>query len=294
MFLTEQTVNVISATLKRKYGNSGNVEIIQPVSGGSVNECYKIKFNKALFFVKLNSSQRFPNMFMAEAEGLKRIGSTNTIKVPQAMAVGHAGDEQFLVLEWIDHGNSDDLSQAKLGQLLGQLHRNTSKSFGLDHQNYMGALTQTNNWHSSWTTFYIEERLCPQVDLAYKKGLLTPVMLKQFESLYAKLNSLYAEEPPAFVHGDLWSGNYIVDQSQQPVLFDPAISFSNRETDIAMTTLFGGFSSSFYDAYHEVFPLQGGWQQRLDLWNLYPLLIHVNLFGQSYVRQVNHTLNKFS
>lgn len=294
MFLTEQTVNVISASLKQKYGNAGRIEIIGAVSGGSINNCFKIKFDNAFFFVKVNSSQHFPNMFMAEAEGLKRIGSTNTIKVPQVVAVGNSGEEQFLVLEWIDQEKSDTQLQTKLGHLLAQLHRNTNDAFGLDHQNYMGSLVQTNNYHSSWATFYIQERLLPQVSLADQKGLLTPAILQQFESLYKKLKSFYTEEPPAFVHGDLWSGNYLIDHRQQPILIDPALSFSNREFDIAMTTLFGGFSPSFYDAYNEAFPLQNGWKQRLDLWNLYPLLIHVNLFGQSYLTQVKHILNKFS
>lgn len=293
MFLTEQTVSVVTASLKQRYGGSGNLEIISKVSGGSINKCFKIKYRNSYFFLKWNSATLFPHMFLAEAEGLKRIKLTNTVKVPGVICFGNAGDEQYLVLEWIEKGKNDSESQQKLGELLAQLHRNTSDKFGLDHNNYMGSLVQTNNFHASWNEFYINERLYPQIELAGKSGQLDKEILRQFESFYAKLDSLFPPEKPALVHGDLWSGNYLIDENNQPLLIDPAISYANRESDIAMTTLFGGFSDSFYNAYNDAFPLQSGWQQRLDLWNLYPLLVHVNLFGQSYLSQVKSILNKF-
>ena len=158
----------------------------------------------------------------------------------------------------------------------------------------MGSLAQVNRQGVSWTEFFIEERLKPQVELGELKGLLAGSILDQFEIVYEKLDSLYPAERPALIHGDLWSGNYLVNSAEKPVLIDPAISYSNRECDIAMTTLFGGFQQLFYDAYNEVFPLQQGWKQRLDLWNLYPLLVHVNLFGTSYLGGIRRTLAEFT
>ena len=293
MFLNEHLTAAINIAIKSHLGIDASTRFIRPVIGGSINRCYQIEHGKKMFFLKLNSSKELPAMFIAEAEGLKRIRQTNTIKVPEVICYGSSADEQFLVLEWIENGIVSDVSQENLGRGLAQLHKSTQLQFGLDHNNYMGSLAQLNNRHYSWNEFFIEQRLKPQVELGKKNGLLAAEILDQFELLYNKLDSLYPAEKPALVHGDLWSGNYLINNSAQALLIDPAISYSNREVDIAMTTLFGGFSKYFYDAYNEVFPLQKGWEQRLDLWNLYPLLIHVNLFGTSYLDGVKHNLAKF-
>jgi protein-ribulosamine 3-kinase len=291
MLLNEQLADAISIAIKSYSGIDAKIELIRSVAGGSINHCFQIKYGKEFFFLKLNSSIKLPAMFIAEAEGLKRIRQTNTILVPEVICYGSSADEQFLVLEWIESGVVTNISQQNLGKSLAQLHKCTQPQFGLDHDNYMGSLAQVNNRHLSWTGFFIETRLKPQVELG--RRLLPKEVLVQFESLYSKFDSLYPAEKPALIHGDLWSGNYLVNSSQQAVLIDPAISYSNREVDIAMTTLFGGFQQCFYEAYNEVFPLQEGWKQRLDLWNLYPLLIHVNLFGTSYLNGVKNNLAKF-
>lgn len=293
MFLNEHLTGAINIAIKSYMGIEASTRFIRPVTGGNINSCYQIEYGKEMFFLKLNSSKKLPAMFIAEAEGLKRIRQTSTIQVPEAICYGSSADEQFLVLEWIESGIGSDISQENLGRGLAQLHESTQMQFGLDHDNYMGSLAQLNNSHYSWNDFFIKQRLKPQIEFAKNKGLLAAEILDQFELLYNKLDSLYPAEKPALVHGDLWSGNYLINNSAQAVLIDPAISYSNREVDIAMTTLFGGFSKCFYDAYNEVFPLQKGWEQRLDLWNLYPLLIHVNLFGTSYLNGVKHNLAKF-
>ena len=173
------------------------------------------------------------------------------------------------------------------------MHRNSAEQFGLDHDNYMGSLVQSNRGHGTWTEFFIQERLVPQVAIAKNHGLINAILLDQFETLYTMLDQLCPQEKPALIHGDLWSGNYMIDRMQQPVLIDPAIAYSNREADLAMTTLFGGFQNSFYEAYNEAYPLQNDWQNRLDLWNLYPLLIHLNLFGLSYLSQIKQILKRY-
>jgi fructosamine-3-kinase len=139
----------------------------------------------------------------------------------------------------------------------------------------------------------VEERLKPQISLAKQQGLITAAEVKQFAQLFELLDGLYPKEDPALVHGDLWSGNYLIDGAQQPVLIDPAVAYAHREADIAMTTLFGGFQDAFYAAYQEVFPLQAAWRERIHLWNLYPLMVHVNLFGTSYLAMVKNSLGRY-
>jgi fructosamine-3-kinase len=154
----------------------------------------------------------------------------------------------------------------------------------------MGSLAQSNSKESDWAQFFIKHRLEPQVKMAVDSGF---TFSSSFDHIYKILDKEVPKAPPALIHGDLWSGNFMVDANDSPVLIDPAAYFGHRETDIAMTTLFGGFSSSFYDFYNSAFPLESDWQERIGLHNLYPLLVHVNLFGSGYVNQVNQVLRKF-
>ena len=157
----------------------------------------------------------------------------------------------------------------------------------------MGSLRQNNCFHSSWVDFFINERLDKQVQLASRKGLLSGPLEKQFERLYAQLDELLPEEPPCLVHGDLWSGNFMVSENGEVCLIDPAVYYGNREVDLAMSTLFGGFSPDFYTSYEEEYPLIPGWKDRLELYNLYPLLIHLNLFGSGYLGSILKVLQRF-
>ncbi len=269
-----------------------NVDIISfhPVSGGDINDVYCLKSSDGAYLIKINNSRNFPEMFKREAEGLAAIGATQTIAVPEAIFDGEVGDESFLLIQCIDTGQSTTNSSRALGQHLAQMHRHTADRFGFATDNYMGSLHQSNNYHNTWTNFFIEERLQPMVKMAVDKNELSKADAHRFEILYKKLPDLFDEEPASLIHGDLWSGNYLISIDGKPYLIDPAVSYANREFDIAMTTLFGGFDNAFYEAYHVEFPLQHGWQQRLKLWNLYPLLIHVNLFGGSYAQQVRRNL----
>jgi fructosamine-3-kinase len=293
MFLHQQTAVLVNNVLKEFTGEEGNLKMIKPVPGGSINNCYQLAYSGRTFFIKVNSAKDFKGMFEAEAKGLKALATANAIKVPGVIRFENTFNEQFLILEWIEKGVNNSLSQEALGRSLAKLHKNTSPYFGLDHHNFMGSLTQSNNLNTSWSGFFISERLKPQIELGTLRGLLDKNVLQQFELLFNKLDELYPRELPALVHGDLWSGNYMISNLQEPVLIDPAIAYANREVDLAMTTLFGGFQGAFYDAYHEVFPLQEGWKDRVDVWNLYPLLVHLNLFGRSYLGQVKAILNWF-
>lgn len=265
----------------------------QPVSGGSINETYCLLTTSGKYFVKINSRTQHPGMFIDEAAGLNLIAETKTIAVPKVLFIGDTEFYSFLLLEWVDTERPSPQSFTKLGVQLAQMHRYSSGFFGLDHDNYMGSLRQSNPRHNNWSDFFIQERLQPMVKIGMDKGFLNAKDLSDFEVLYKKLPGLFTEEKPSLIHGDLWGGNYLISNTGTPYLIDPAVSYGNREFDIAMTTLFGGFGREFYRVYHEKFPLNKGWEQRMDLWNLYPLLVHLNLFGAGYLRQLNDCLRKF-
>jgi fructosamine-3-kinase len=274
-------------------GLNAKIQRITPVTGGDINLTYRLETTLGNFFVKTNSLHKFPGMFESEEKGLAAIRKTNSIAVPEVILMGNAENESYLILQWIDAGQSSKISSQQLGHQLTQMHRNTSGQFGFEADNYMGSLHQSNRPHDSWAQFFIEERLQPMVKIAVDKKELVKSDMHQFDELYKKLPDLFTEEPSALLHGDLWGGNYLIGAEGKPYLIDPAVSYGNREFDIAMTTLFGGFDHVFYEAYNQEFPLLPGWQQRLKLWNLYPLLVHVNLFGGMYAKQVRENLSVF-
>lgn len=266
---------------------------VTPVSGGSINMVYCLQTATEKFLLKLNSCVQFPGMFQREAEGLLAMAKTGTIAVPDVLLQNEVGDKGLLLMEWIDTRRSTPGASALLGKQVAQMHRSTAEDFGLDTDNYMGSLPQSNKRHSKWSDFFTNERLMPMVKMAAGKRLLNSDDQQNFEQLYKNLPHLFEEERPSLIHGDLWGGNYLISEDEKPYLIDPAVSYGHREFDIAMTTLFGGFSQEFYIAYNEAFPLTKGWQQRLDLWNLYPLLVHLNLFGKGYLGQVRDCLHEY-
>jgi len=270
-----------------------HIKNVSPVGGGDINQACHLQTALGNFFIKINSLHKFPGMFKSEERGLAIIRKTNTTAVPEVVLQGDTGDESYLILQWIEAGRCDIISSKKLGRQLASMHYYTAAQFGFDADNYMGSLHQCNKQHNSWAQLFIEERLQPMVKMAVDKRELTPTDMYRFDELYKRLPDLFTEEPPALLHGDLWRGNYLVDINGKPYLIDPAVSYGNREFDIAMTTLFGGFDRAFYEAYNQEFPLQPGWQQRLQLWNLYPLLVHVNLFGSMYTKRVRESLLVF-
>lgn len=269
------------------------VTTIKPIAGGSINQTYKLQCSKAAYFIKIDNKSRFPGMFKAEADGLNLIAQTHAIKVPEPLFYDDAGDESFLLMEWIESRRPTQKASVALGYNLAMLHQNTASYFGLDTGNYMGSLPQSNRKHTQWADFYMEERLEPMVKLAADKRLLDSNDIGLFNRLYQNLPGLFTEEPPALIHGDLWGGNYLVSEDETPYLIDPAVTYGHREADMAMTTLFGGFADAFYGVYQETFSLAKGWQDRLDLWNLYPLLVHLNLFGSGYLGHLRDCLKRY-
>jgi protein-ribulosamine 3-kinase len=261
---------------------------------GSINNTNRLLVNqKFAFFLKTNKAAKFPGLFEKEKQGLEFLSSQKIIAVPTILFCGTYEDDQLLVLEWIEQGLKTDSFWKKFGEQLANLHHCSHTHFGFEHNNYMGALPQQNQPTDSWVEFFIRHRLVPQIEMALANHLLSKKEADAFESLYKKLDTIFNTEKPSLLHGDLWSGNFMCNENSVPVLIDPAVYFGHRSIDLAMTTLFGGFDKTFYASYHHHYPLPPNYQEQWDICNLYPLLIHLNLFGQSYLHDIKMTLQKY-
>ncbi len=266
----------------------------RPLGGGDINEAFEVKLaDGRVVFVKTNA--RAPRaMFPAEARGLAWLGEARALRVPEVLAVSReVGDEPpFLALEMIASGRRVSGFDEELGRGLAALHRFGAPSFGLDHDNFIGRLPQDNTPCDSWPELYRTRRLEPQLRMAQDRGLASKRMRRGLEELFGRLEAIVGDpEPPARLHGDLWGGNLHVDESGHPCLIDPAVYGGHREVDLAMMQLFGGFGARVFDAYDEAHPLQPGWRDRVPLYQLYFLLVHVNLFGSGYVSSVERALD---
>lgn len=265
----------------------------KPLSGGSINEAYCLQTTSGNFFLKFNIADRYPGMFEKEAQGLQLLRNAACIEVPEVFLTAVTGRYAFLVQEFIAGNNQIPDFHAVFGRQLAALHIHSADNFGLDHNNYIGSLNQSNTFHGNWFDFLIDERLQPLLEMAINHGHLNMRDAKLFESLYSKLSGILPVEPPALLHGDLWSGNFMVGKDGLPCMFDPAVYYGHREMDIAMTKLFGGFNTEFYQAYQDAMPMEPGWEKRIPINQLYPLLVHVNLFGGSYTGQVRQVISRF-
>lgn len=294
-----------------------------PVGGGSINEAYRLDGTDGThYFLKLNDSRHL-TMFVAEAAGLEAIAATNTIRVPLPIAHGSAGKQSYLVLEYLDLSSRGDVRL--LGEQLAALHRFTSdradvnsrasekvnsshsrpecyatpchgrkeKSYGFAHDNFIGTTPQPNDWKVDWIDFWREQRLGFQLRLAAENGYGSQLQ-RLGEKLSDVLPAFFAgyTPQPSLLHGDLWSGNHAFLADGTPAIFDPAAYYGDRECDLAMTELFGGYSSDFYAAYRTAYQLDAGYTKRRDLYNLYHILNHANLFGGGYARQAEQMMQR--
>lgn len=263
-------------------------------AGGCINNGGEAVTTNGSFFVKWNNAKAFPDMFAAEAKGLNLIARCGRLRVPRVIKVLQTEHVQLLVLEFIFSGSRTTQYWHLLGEQLAELHRHSSDGFGLDYHNYIGTLRQFNSYNSSWIDFFIQQRLEIQLRLAAQNGLADTRLREQFERMYKKLPDLLPAERPSLLHGDLWSGNLLADDNGKPCLVDPAVYYGHREAELAFTKLFGGFDTDFYTSYQEAFPLEPGFHHRADIYNLYPLLVHLNLFGRGYLSQITQTVQRFS
>jgi fructosamine-3-kinase len=271
----------------------GPIRSLTPVSGGDINEAARIETIDARYFVKWNLASP-PHMFQAEARGLQLLTAANALRIPHVIAV--IEQPSALVLEWIDLGTNQHAASEALGRGLAQQHRSSAPTYGLDHDNYIGSNPQRNTPSRSWIEFYRDQRLGEQRDLAQRHGYLTPDRARRLDRVMNHLDRWIDESlvTPALLHGDLWGGNTLIDAQGQPVLIDPAVYYGDREAEVAFTELFGSFSARFYAAYDEAWPLDGGYADRRDLYNLYHLLNHLNLFGEGYGGSVDTILRRYA
>jgi protein-ribulosamine 3-kinase len=255
------------------------IDAAERVRGGCIHQCYRVSIGGATRFVKLNAAA-YAGAFAAEADGLTHLQAAGW-RTPTPLGHGVAAGQAYLVLEHLDLQGPRDFPA--LGRMLAAAHRQHGTRFGWGQDNYIGATPQHNGWSADWARFWRERRLAPQLALARKNGFA-------FDS--PDLDHLLAghRPEPSLLHGDLWSGNAGFTP-QGPVVFDPAVYYGDREADLAMTELFGGFPAEFYAAYGEVYPLDAGYAKRKHLYNLYHLLNHLNLFGRGYLEQVNAALS---
>ncbi len=263
------------------------------LSGGCINNGFEMVTNTGSYFIKTNTAKRFPGMFEAEAAGLIMLAKTGCLRIPSVVLYGEHEDTSYLILEFIRSGNRKTDFWDDFGFGLASLHKNTTSLFGLDHNNYIGSITQSNKNSASWSDFFINQRLYPLLLKAEQQGLAEKNLVRQFEHLFSRMDSLIPDEKPALLHGDLWGGNVLSDETGSVCLIDPAIYYGHREADLAFSTLFGAFPHRFYDSYNTAYPLEKEWQSRIDLFNLYPLLVHLLLFGSSYYGQIKNCLTKY-
>lgn len=271
-------------------GKPFKIDIKRSIGGGSINDAYMISDGELQLFAKFNAPDQ-REMFDAEAEGLLELNKPAAIKVPKAICWGSAGQSSFIVMDYIEQGGRG--SQNLLGEQLANLHRFTNSQFGWFRNNTIGSTPQSNTPSNNWVEFLRDQRLGFQLDLAARKGY-TGRLQKNGEKLLAELETFFQSysPQPSLLHGDLWSGNYSFDTQGNPVIFDPAVYYGDREADIAMTELFGGFGGDFYSAYNQSFPLHEDYSVRKTLYNLYHIINHLNLFGSGYHGQAESMISR--
>jgi fructosamine-3-kinase len=274
--------------------HKSEISDMQIIGGGSINYCYKYTANSRSFFIKYNNLNQFPDIIKNEVEGLKAIADTQSIATPEIILFDQVDSFEFLILPFIEQGRATHQVWETFGEQLAVLHQNHNEFYGWNRDNYIGSLKQSNKNHSDFITFFREERLQKQINLASSSRLLSSADIQAFETLFSHLPNIIPDNKPSLVHGDLWSGNFMVSNDGIPYLIDPSIQYNFRETDIAFTYLFGGFDQRFYESYQAHFPLAPGFNERVKIYNLYPLLVHLNLFGNSYLHSIQSTLKFYS
>ena len=266
---------------------------VREIAGGDINRAFRVRLATGTDVFVKHRHDAAPGTYVAEAHGLSWLAAVGALRVPQVVSVRDA-PPRLLVLEWIEQGSPSATHDEALGQGLARLHQSAAPSFGLDRPNLLATLPQDNEPTATWAEFWATRRLEPLVRRAIDAGLLAPATLPRWQILFGRMADLSGpHEPPSRLHGDLWGGNAIVDAMGAPVLIDPAVYGGHREVDLAMMGLFGGFSERVFSAYEEVSPLSDGHRDRVPLYQLVPLLVHLILFGGGYRADVERALARY-
>lgn len=281
------------AKIALEYGRDYSLlQTVKPIQGGSINEAYYIRTKDAQYFMKHqpNSPKGF---FQSEATGLRLIKESNTALVPNFLSYSDQTDQSFLLLEWIE-GEATERTEVQLAQNLAKLHQVTGPNHGFARDTYIGILEQPNELKANWLEYYRQYRLQSQIKYGADNNIIKDERLKKLNQLLDQLDKwipTYIE--PSYLHGDLYAGNWIVGPAGQPYLVDPSFLYGDRHFEIAFTHLFPGFSEQFYDAYEEAYPLRPDFSDVKPLYQLYYLIIHFNMFGEPYGKEIDKILNKY-
>ena len=289
-----QMINThLKEAIQKKLSEVLNVQLsidnILREAGGDINDCFRLKATNGDYFLKLNDRKKYPSMFSAESKGLHLLRENSNFSIPEVIVEMEFEDHSLLILSYLSLSRLGDWEE--FGRSLAIMHKTKRDFFGLDHDNYIGSIKQINSKHDSWSSFYRDERIIPLFKEAFDQGHFTKKDMMDIETLCNEFESFFPIESPALLHGDLWSGNAAFNKGI-PCIYDPAVYFGHREMDLGMTHLFGGFPNEMYSAYNEVYPLENNWIDRLKITQLYPLLVHVLLFGASYASQVQNILRR--
>ena len=290
----EEAISFIMQILKNIFDECGLiVQRYEQVHGGDINNAYCLYTSSGKYFLKTNEEDKFPSMFFKEENGLKLLRDNSSIIVPSVVKTGICYQEQYILMEWLDNGSIQKDTWKDFGTGVAMMHKKSQTYFGLDENNYIGTLEQFNSPHLQWSTFYAECRIRPLIQILFDAGSYSSTDIDNANNFCRNLKNIFPGEPPALLHGDLWRGNFLITSSGSAAIFDPAVYFGHREMDIGMTKLFGGFDQRFYDAYNEAYPLEKGWEKRIELTQLYPLLVHAVLFGGHYIMQTKRVISQF-
>jgi protein-ribulosamine 3-kinase len=283
----------IARAISAQTGSECAPEPRSGVAGGSIHRSYCWRCGGSLLFVKLADPADGGAALAAEAAGLEALAQARAVHVPRVIARGSTARNAFLALEWIESRPAARLAERRLGERLAAQHRVSAAAFGFATDNFIGRTRQPNGCLSDWAEFFRERRLRHQLALAIQNGF-AELLEQPGARLLESVDALLAEHrpEPSLLHGDLWAGNWLADPQQEPVIFDPAVYFGDREADLAMSRLFGGFGRAFYDAYLAEMPLPTGHAVRAELYNLYHVLNHANLFGGGYARQARASIDR--
>lgn len=288
--IDEITKRELARALSAQLSVKIQINNAERVHGGDINDTFRLETSEGRWFLKMNDARKYPGMFNRELDGLEELRETGALAVPRPLCTGVAGNRGFLVTEYVEKGAAAPDFWESFAAGMARLHQQTQPYYGLQAANYIGSLKQYNTPFSSWPVFYAFNRLMPLARMAYDQHKMEQSVLRQMELLCRRLPALFPDEPPALLHGDLWSGNFLVGTNGKACIFDPAVYYGHREMDMAMTRLFGGFDTRFYYTYQAIRPLESGWQQRIGLCQLYPLLVHLSLFGGSYYNDIKEIL----
>ena len=258
--------------------------------GGSISKVYKLETSAGNRILKINKADEFPALFEYEKQGLNSLRESKTFSIPVVYETGTVNGSSYILMEYIKEGLPSTSYNATFASQLAELHQKTAKEFGFATSNYIGSLPQYNKWSSSAADFYISQRLEPQFRLAAQSGY----SFGNLDTILKNIASEIPDQSPSLIHGDLWAGNTLINENGIPFLIDPAVCYGPREMDLAMMKLFGGFSSEITRLYNQKFPLPPGFEKRVPLWQLYYLLVHLNLFGSGYLGSVNRIIRQYS